>query len=461
MKPDVLASLLLACMLLAGSAPVFARSPASGADADASVAVDRQLLLMLRAPPPHFRPEASYGGGYRDAPGRDARRRVARSLARAHGLRLLDDWPMPALGLDCFVMEAPSADGRARLLVQLAADPRVESVEPMQAFRMLRDVMAADGDPLAATQPAVADWHLRELHKLATGRHVTIAVLDTGVDATHPDLRGQPLLTRNFIDGNAYAAETHGTAVAGIIAARANDGIGIAGIAPGARLLGLRACSQLARGGAACSTFSLAKALQFALEAKAQVFNLSLTGPSDRLLARLLDVALARGTSVVAADDIDAPDGGFPASHPGVLAVAGLQSSRRLRAGALASSVPATGVPATGMLPPDVLRAPDRGIPAPRPGGGWNLVSGTSFAAAQVSGLVALLRELSPHLGATGLRAALATPATSTPMASTPIGLGLASKRPQSIDACAAVGRVAGRCACDCVVAQAGLMPRQ
>jgi subtilisin family serine protease len=89
------------------------------------------------------------------------------------------------------------------------------------------------------------------------------------------------------------------------------------------------------------------------------------------------------------------------------------------------------------------------------------LVSGTSFAAARVSGLVALLRELSPRLGATDLRAALSAPATSTPMASTPIGLGLTPKRPPSIDACAAVGRVARRCACDCVVAQAGLMPRQ
>ena len=447
MKLRAIAVVLLAC-LLAGSAVAFAQSPidADADDAAGATVVDRQLLLMLRVPPPHFRPEAGYGGGYRDAPGRDARRRVARSLARAHGLRLLDDWPMPALGLDCFVMEAPSADLRAQLLAQLAADPQVESVEPMQAFRVLATGRAGGGDPLAATQPAMTDWHLRELHKLATGRHVTVAVLDTGVDATHPDLRGQPLQTRNFIDGNAYAGETHGTAVAGIIAARADDGIGIAGIAPGVRLLGLRACSQLSRGGAACSSFSLAKALQFALEAKTQVFNLSLTGPRDRLLGRLLDVALARGISVVGAVDVQAADGGFPASHPGVLAVAGLQRSQALP---------------SGTLPSGVLRAPDRGIPAPRPGGGWDLVSGTSFAAAQVSGLVALLRELSPRLGATDLRAALSAPATSTPVASTPIGLGLAPKRPPSIDACAAVGRVAGRCACDCVVAQAGLIPRQ
>jgi subtilisin family serine protease len=450
---------LLACVALAGGMRAFAQTaPAAGTanEAAAAAVLDRQLLLMLRTPPPHFRPEASYGGGYRDAPGRDARRRLARALARSHGLRLLDDWPMPALGLDCFVMEAPRADLRAQLLVQLASDPRVESVEPMQAFHVLSDHLPGSGDPLAATQPAVAQWHLRELHRLATGRRVTVAALDTGVDAGHPDLRGQQLLTRNFIDGQPYAAETHGTAVAGIIAARVDDGVGIAGIAPDVRLLGLRACRQLRQGGAACSSFSLAKALQFALEAKAQVLNLSLTGPPDRLLARLLDVALARGVSVVGAVDVQSADGGFPASHPGVLAVAGSQSP-----GSPPSSLLASGVLPSGVLPSGVLRAPDRGIPASRAGGGWDLVSGTSFAAAQVSGLVALLRELSPRLGATALRAALSAPATSTPLASTPIGLGLAPKRPPSIDACAAVGRVAGRCACDCAVAQAGLMPRQ
>ena len=144
MKLRAFAMLLLACMALAASASAFARSPPIQADADAgadaAAVVDRQLLLMLRVPPPHFRPEAGYGGGYRDAPGRDARRRIARSLARAHGLRLIDDWPMPALGLDCFVMEASSADLRAQLVARLAADPRVESVEPMQAFRSRRAV---------------------------------------------------------------------------------------------------------------------------------------------------------------------------------------------------------------------------------------------------------------------------------------------------------------------------------
>lgn len=419
-------------LALAACVPVsLAASPAQATDAadatDSADRVDQRLMLMLRVPPPRYRPDASYGG-YLGAPGRAARRRVAQALADAHGLRLVDDWPMAALGVDCFVLEADSPQARARELPRLAADPRVESVQAVQRFRSLAS------DPLAAAQPATRDWRLPELHAFATGRGVTLAVVDSGADVRHPDLRGRRIRTRNFVDGSAYAAEAHGTAVTGIIGAGAGDGIGIAGIAPQARLLSLRACTQpQATAAADCDSFSLAKALQFALDAKTQVLNLSLTGPSDALLARLLDVALTRDTVVVAAFDAAAADGGFPASHRGVLTVSGLRQT-------------------AATLPPGLLRAADRGIPAPHPDGGWTLVSGDSFAAAQVSGLVALLRELSPRLGPAEAQRALAPP----------LALGLPAGRPTPVDACAAVEQVRGRCACGCPPARAGTgVPRR
>ncbi|MGN6513835.1 MAG: S8 family peptidase [Lysobacteraceae bacterium] len=383
-----------------------------------------QLLLMLRTPPPHYRPATAYlGEAYRDAPGHAARRRAARALAAAQGLRLRDDWPMPALQVDCFVLEAPDADSAARAARALARDPRVDSVEPMQEFRVL-----GGGDPLAPAQPVTRAWRLPELHALATGRGVRVAVVDSGVAASHPDLRGQVDVQRNFVDARPDPGEAHGTAVAGIIAARADDGVGIAGVAPGARLLALRACWQQDAAHAACNSFTLAKALQFAIAARAQVLNLSLTGPDDRLLARLIDVALRQGAIVVGAVDARAADGGFPASHPGVLAVA-----REDQPGAHAR-----------------VLAPGAGVPAPLPGGGWGLVSGDSFAAAEVSGLVAVLRQLSPDGDGAAVRAALQ-----------PAGVGSQPKRPEPIDACAAVVRL-GHCACACTTAQAGRpMPRQ
>ena len=108
-------------------------------------------------------------------------------------------------------------------------------------FRVL-----AHNDPLYPLQPSATLWRLDELHRIATGRRVRVAEIDTGVDVNHPDLAGRVAVTRNFVDGRRDVAERHGTAIAGIIGARADDGIGIAGIAPEAKLLALRACWQAA-----------------------------------------------------------------------------------------------------------------------------------------------------------------------------------------------------------------------
>lgn len=389
------------------------------------VSMERQILVMLAIAPPHFRPDANYAGSYDSAFGRDARRRVAQTLASENNLTLRADWPMPALGVDCFVMEVPSTDSAARLVERLSLDPRVESVQPMHLFHPL-----GHNDPLYALQPSARLWHLAELHEFATGRNVVIAEVDTGVELNHPDLRGQVALARNFVDGDPYTGELHGTAVAGIIAARADDGIGIAGVAPQARLLALRACWQdPSGGGAACSSFTLAKALQFALKENSQVINLSLGGPPDRLLQRLLDAALAQGVTVVAAVDPQVRGGGFPASHPGVLEVAGEPG---------------------GDTPAEVLLAPGEDIPTTIPGQRWGFVAGSSFAAAHVTGVVALLRELVPRIQPEQVRDALAPH----------IGPSLVAGRPVMIDPCAALARAAGTRAC-AASRQASALPQQ
>src|SRR6266513_6276325 len=211
-------------------------------------------------------------------------------------------------------MEAPADDSMGQIVDQLAQDPSVESVQAMNVFNVL-----AYNDPLYPLQPSASAWHLAEVHKVATGKRVKVAEVDTGVEINHPDLFGQIALARDFVDVESNVAELHGTAVAGIIAARADDGIGIVGIAPDARLYALRACWQPAASGshAVCNSFTLAKALQFAIDENVQVINLSLGGPPDRLLGRLLDAALSRGITIVAAADKTLRDSGFPASHRG------------------------------------------------------------------------------------------------------------------------------------------------
>jgi subtilisin family serine protease len=373
-----------------------------------TIAPDRQILVMVRHPPDHFRPNSNYGGNYGDDITRSARERLARSIARDHGLTFVDGWPMPMIGVDCFIMAVPAGHSTSLAAKELSNDSKVAWAEPVQLYEA-QGRAASPNDPLYLAQPASKDWDLADLHKIATGRGIKVAVIDSGIQANHPDLEGQLILNRNFVAGQSEVPEDHGTGVAGIIAAKTDNGVGIAGVAPGARLLGLRACWQQHGSGAVtiCDGLSLAKALYFATEEKADVINLSLSGPNSRLLAALVEAAVARGSVVITAYDLRKPGGGFPASVPGVIAVA----DRPFAGGSS-----------------QVYIAPGRDIPTTQPGGRWFLVNGSSFSAAHVSGLAALVRQRRRS------------------------GMTLVSDRPTggTIDACATLERVASGCDCDC-----------
>ena len=365
----------------------------------------RQILVMVRHPPDHYRPNGDYSGTYGDQLARSARERLARRIAGRYRLTLIDEWPMPMLGMDCFVMAVPDGRSTRQAADQVAHDAQVAWTEPVQLYGA-REAIPTPNDPLFAAEPAARQWRLAELHQIATGRGIKIAVIDSGIDAAHPDLAGQLLVRRNFVAREGEASERHGTAVAGIIAGKANNGVGIAGVAPDARLLALRACWQAPSTGATlCDSFSLAKAIYFAIQQKADVINLSLSGPEDRLLRELLKTALTRGCAVVAAFDQKRPRGGFPASVPGVIAVSDAFSGG------------------------DVYIAPGRDVPTTQPGGRWFLVNGSSYAAAHVSGLAALVwqRRRSANLTLVAAR-----------------GQG------RFIDACATLVRVASGCDCSC-----------
>jgi len=370
----------------------FAAVPASRAPAAAAPVEDGRILVMLRWAPSAA--AADREGSADATAGRAERLHAASQLASDHGLALGSSWVMVSLQVDCFLMTVPREQSPAEVIKALAHEPRVAWAQPVHAFHTL-----GHNDPLFRLQA------------------------DSGVELTHPDLDGQVSLAKNFVDGSDYAAEEHGTAVAGVIVARADNGVGIVGVAPGARLMALRACEQAGTAEASCDSFSLAKSLQFALNQHADVINLSLTGPDDELLGRLLDAALRQGVTVVAAADARAEAGGFPASHPGAIAV--VQEGEN---GAFVG-----------------VAAPGQEVPTTLPGGRWGLASGSSIAAAHVSGMVALIRQLAPSLRPEQVRAVLGA-ATGTGRA----GVAAASGERGRIDACAAITRVSGTCACQC-----------
>ncbi|HEX4508851.1 MAG TPA: S8 family serine peptidase [Burkholderiaceae bacterium] len=356
----------------AASAPLLP-SPGRGLPDSAShspavaSAAPPQVLVMLRTPPGHARVDGSYGGGYADAAREQAQARIARRLAGELGGAIETQWPMPALGMDCVVLNLPRGASIAASIAALQQHGEVAWAQPVNEF-------AAQGhaDPLYPLQPAARAWHLDDLHALATGRHVTIALVDSGVETSHPDLARAVETSANFVDDGRSTAESHGTALAGVIAARADNGIGLVGIAPDARIMALRACWEVDAQHTLCNSVSLAKALTFAIDHHADIINMSLSGPIDPLVARLIDLALARRLQVVAAVDARTLDGGFPADHPGVVAVADDADS----------------------APPGAWGAPSRDLPATAPGGGFRMVTGSSFGAGEVSGLLALLQQI-------------------------------------------------------------------
>jgi hypothetical protein len=342
----------------------------------------------------------------------DQARRVSAALARDYHLREVREWPIAQLKVQCLVFALPDGADRDQLLQALTADHRVKLAQPLQRFRAL-GATAADGvmpvslnsralpgnapynDPYFNLQHGFEQIHAAPAQQWSLGEGVTVAIIDTGVATAHPDLEGRITLARNFIDDNmkSFESDRHGTEVAGIIGADANNGLGIVGIAPAVRMLALKACEPTRPNSmdAVCNSFTLARALGAALDAHAQIVNLSLGGPVDPLLAQLVGYGLQHGVIFVGAVPESGRLDGFPLDVAGVIAV-----------DTVGRSVHTAGV----------LHAPGRDIVSTAPNGAYDFVSGSSFAAAHVTGAIALLHARVPSASAGTLNAMLARSAT-------------------------------------------------
>jgi subtilisin family serine protease len=299
-------------------------------------------------------------------------------VAAKYSLREIADWPIRSLAIHCVVYEIPDGRSVTAVLAELQKDSTVALAEPLSEFHTLSDPRPAAGatpapynDPLYDLQTNLPALGIATAHERSQGSGIRIALIDTGVDTRHPDLRGRIVKTRSFVDHRAPSAASyrHGTAMAGLIAAVANNHVGIVGIAPMAQLEVFEACWQLRPDNdeALCNTFTLAKALATALDSGIKLVNMSIAGPQDPLLSSLVAVAVKQGVTFVgaAAEPADA----FPTGIAGVIAAQGQQ--RSLRA--------------------DAFSIPANHILTLRPDGQYDFESGTSVAAAELTGVIALL----------------------------------------------------------------------
>jgi type VII secretion-associated serine protease mycosin len=267
-------------------------------------------------------------------------------------------------------------------------------------------------DPLVDQQYALQRLNASSAWKLTQGSsNVVVAVIDTGVDASHPDLQGKLVKGYDFVDGDTTPDDTvgHGTFVASLIAANSNDQLGISGIAPDVKIMPLKVMSRDNNG----SSVRVAQAIRYAADNGAKVINMSLGSPTpSRSIKSAIDYAVSKGVTVVAAagNEGDAEnDPNYPASFANVISV-GATGSRDTVAYFSnhndAVTVTAPGVNVLG------ARSQVNQICRPYKTSDYCVASGTSFAAPYVAGVAALMISENPNLSPAQVKTLLEKSAT-------------------------------------------------
>jgi hypothetical protein len=254
----------------------------------------------------------------------------------------------------------------------------VAGAQPNYLYSLQQDPRPQASSEAASPQYIVAALHLAEAHRLATGKGVRIAIIDSGIDGESFGIKDR-IVARLDTVGDSFAPDRHGTAIAGAIVAHGQ----LTGVAPDAQLIAIRAFTGGREAGSTTATSErILQALEFAASQNANIVNMSFAGPDDAMLDRALDALRARGIAEIAA----AGNGGaqsaplFPGAEPGVIAVTATDQKGRL-----------FGLANRGAY--IALAAPGVDILLPAPAGSIQIVSGTSISAAHVTGIAALALE--------------------------------------------------------------------
>jgi subtilisin family serine protease len=340
------------------------------------------------------------------------------------------DAPLDLSSLPVDVVDVTATDASLRttaaevtVLVETAGGPptvaKLRAESPTEANELVEHLDARPGVVAAATtvvraygvvpEPLAADqWNLAMVQapaawRVTQGSGVTVAVIDSGVDATHPDLAGRVRPEIDLLPKVTPRPEqtAHGTAVASLIVAAVNNA-GMAGVAPKARILPVAALDPSGVG----DSSTVARGIIAAVDAGARVINLSLGGPGrDPVLDRACAYATSRGAVVVAAAGNSYALGNrvqYPAGSPGVVAV-----------GSVAATASRSPFSNTG--PHLDVAAPGQDVLVALPGGLYGRSNGTSFATPHVSAAAALVIAASPRLSAPSIAALVTLTAQDDP----------------------------------------------
>jgi subtilisin family serine protease len=335
-------------------------------------------------------------------------------LARRYNLTQLESQSFPLIGSSFSRWHIAGGRSVPNVVGVIEDERIVASAQPNYLFALQEDAANSGAANTAAPRGEAAQYVLAKLqigeaHQVATGKNILVAVIDSQIDAKHPDLYGAIAKSLDEL-GGAENPPQHGTAIAGAIAAHGK----LLGIAPGVQLLAERAFDDTP-GKSKGTSFAIYKSLQAAADGGARVVNMSFVGPADPALHRMLAAAYAKDMVLIAAAGNAGPDAApfYPAADPDVIAVTASDSHDGLFKMANRGAYIAVAAPGVDIL-------------ALAPGDAYQIISGTSVAAAHVSGIAALLLEHQTTLKPIDVRSILMT--TAKPLATgkrTDFGAGL------------------------------------
>jgi hypothetical protein len=328
--------------------------------------------------------------------GPDMSPQAIEAVARRHGLAIM--WMEPSALTGGTLVQFSISGGRsARDVVRAMEAERIVS-QPNYIYEPAQEAASAtDADSSASDQLYVANkLRLNEVHKVATGKDVLIAVIDSRIDAAHPELAKN--IAEHFdAVGKPEKPHTHGTGMAGAIVSADR----LIGVAPGARTLAIHAFATGSTQSPQATTQAIIKGLDWAVSKGARVINMSFAGPKDPMLALALKKAAQKGAILIAAVGNAGPKSPplYPAADPHVIGVTAIDENDKLYGGANVGAQVAVAAPGVDVM-----------VPAPE--GSYQLTTGTSVAAAHVSGVAALLLEKHPEADAQLILEVLTSSAT-------------------------------------------------
>jgi Subtilase family len=343
------------------------------------------------------------------------------TLARRLGLSTIGSQSFNLSGGTLFRFRI--TDGRPVAdVIRALESENIGVAQPNYVYRLQQDAtLAARSSPGDPSQYVVNKLRLVDVHRIAIGSNVLVAVIDSEIDGKHPELAGAVVDEFDAI-GNHDRPHAHGTGMAGAIAAHRR----LVGIAPGVRLLAIHAFSSNGTDSAQATSEHILMGIDWAIRKGARVINMSFAGPDDPMLALALQKAHDKGVVLVAAAGNLGPKSPplYPAADPNVIAVTATDAKDQLLAQA-------------NQGPYVALAAPGVDILEPAPNGGYQVTTGTSVAAAHVSGIVALLLDRDPTLDAAAVRDILTSsakrpsPQATSAQAPSPQGPGAQTSSPQ------------------------------